>query len=437
MEFIHVTSGKQRTSSLIDADSIIYKFVKNCLFSLIAGLKGTNLGLKSLADYTYQLGKYASKYLSNITKYADSGGYSILKGDVEPKDICLFIESYFSFFENDQMHYDYIFSLDIPFSARYEQMNNKDIIYKYNKISLEKQIEVISRHNHLKNKVFFVWQFKTRYLYEIWRRLVDELSLNRIIKNRAIGGMVSLRKNAKINFSPFTAIAYRCLQDYLMEYDDDRCFRLHFLGINLMQDRFHIIFLEKLYKRYLTDCKIIFTYDSIGYVQRVRVSKYLYFYDFTDDKKLMFYPNIELVPAELIKKVYLDSDKIEFINGEIERRKSNKELKDIDSFVPLNIYSNLKIDAFFDYIIDQYELIDQFTRSYSITVIDKTVGNIMKNLSDKYPDVFKPDLVSIINENIEYLAIYHNWFMKTRNPMKLEYHIQEFINSIGLPEILV
>ena len=437
MEYLYVTNGKQRTCSKSDFESTVYRHVPNCLYSLITGLNGPNLGLKSLGDFTYELTKYTDRYLSNITRYVDSGGYSIIKGDVEPNHLDLFIDCYTSFLENDQSYYDYIFSLDIPFSLKYEQMNRKEIIHNYNKKSIEKLLDVISRHSHLSNKVFFVWQFKTRCLYEIWKNLVDELSLNRIIKNRAIGGMVSLRKYANVKISPFTAIAYRCLLDYLMEYDDNFCFRLHFLGINLMQDRFQILFLEKLFKRYLFDCTVIFTYDSIGYVQRVRKSNYLSIYDFTDDKELMFYPNIEHVPAELIKRVYLDSDKIEFINGEIERRKSNKELKDIDSFVPLNIYSNLKIDAFFDYIIDQYELIDHFTRSYSITVIDKTVGNIMKNLSDKYPDVFKPDLVSIINENIEYLAIYHNWFMKTRNPMKLEYHIQEFINSIGLPEILV
>jgi hypothetical protein len=122
VEYIYVTTGKQRTSSAIDYEAVIYKLVKNCLFSLIGGLNGPNLGLKSLGDYTYQLKKYTDGYLADITRYADSGGYSIIKGNVEPKDIDLFIDSYMSFFEYDQIHYDYIFSLDIPFSLKYSKL---------------------------------------------------------------------------------------------------------------------------------------------------------------------------------------------------------------------------------------------------------------------------------------------------------------------------
>ena len=437
MEYIYVTTGKQRTSSAIDYEAVIYKLVKNCLFSLIGGLNGPNLGLKSLGDYTYQLKKYTDGYLADITRYADSGGYSIIKGNVEPKDIDLFIDSYMSFFEYDQRHYDYIFSLDIPFSLKYSKLNTKEHIYEFNKKSMVKQLEVISRHNHLKQKVFFVWQFKMSSLYEIWRRLVDELNLNRIIKNRAIGGMVSLRKLTKIKFSPFTAITYRCLLDYLMEYDDDKCFKLHFLGINLREDRFHILFLEKLFKKYMPDCTIIFTYDSIAYVDQVWHTKDLSIFDFSDDNELSLYPGVGQLPSELINKVYQDSNAVEFINAEIDRRNSKQNLIDSSSFAPLNIYSNLKLDCFFEYIIDQYELIEVFYRSNSTTVIAATFRSIMKELSAKYPDVFVPNLIKNILENLEYTAIYHNWFIKTRNPQTLEYHIEKYIKCIGCNDILV
>ena len=436
MKYIYVTNSIKVSSDNFLIEKATYGQVDSCLYSLIGGLKQKDFGLDTINKFAYNLKKHQEQFCDGITQYADSGGYSIIVGDVEPNDIERFIQCYMTFFEYEDDLYDQIFSLDIPFSLKHEEMNRKDLIYEYNKNVLSQQLEVIECKPHLLSKLFFVWHFKMKSLYQIWTRLVSDLNLNKIIQNRAIGGMVSLRRLTNIDFSPFTGIAFRCFHDYLNAGNYDNGFRLHFLGINLPYDRFHIAFLEKLFGKLSNGHQIFHTYDSIEYAQTARLKKDLEIYDFTDDYKLEIYNGFDQIPDELIKKVYSDENVQSYIFAEIKRRKSGQLLNNINSFIALNIYSNLCVDRFFEYLIDKYEMVDMLVNANSTAVVEGNFKLVNSELKRIYPNLFKKELMINIIENMEYTWTYCNWFKNDRSDVLLDYHNNQFIECIGCSELL-
>ena len=181
-------------------------------------------------------------------------------------------------------NYSYLFSLDIPSSIKYLELNKVDVIYEFNKRALLKLRGLIEIHPELKDKIYFVWHFKIAAQYQIWSRLYKELGLAEFISNRAIGGMVGLHGKTKTNFSPFTAISYRCLLDYLEAENFKNDFRLHFLGMYIGYDRFQIALLEKLFSRYLQDsANVKMSYDSINAAHSTRMNSVKPFYLFEND----------------------------------------------------------------------------------------------------------------------------------------------------------
>ena len=436
MEHIHVTSSVKLNPDIYPLEKAIYNQVGSCLFSLIGGLRQKEFGLDTISSFAFDIKNYKDTFLPGIATFADSGGYSIIKGDIEPKDIERFIQCYTTFFEYENDLYDRIFTLDIPYSLKHEELNQKNLIYEYNKSALAQQLEIIARKPYLLDKLYFVWHFKMKSLYEIWSRLVSGMDLNKIIRNRAIGGMVSLRNMTEINFSPFTGIAFRCFHDYLGAGYFDNGFRLHFLGINLQYDRFHIAFLEKLFHRLSGGQPIYHTYDSINYVQGARMKKDFPVYDFTDNNELIVYDGVNQVPADLMNKIYLDNQLRDTIYDEIERRKSGKRLESTNSFIPLNIYGNLCLDRFFEYLIDKYEMVDNLLNAYSTAVVEGKFKLINRKLKKEYPNIFGKEMMINLIENMEYTWTYCDWFKNDRGDARLDYHINRFIECIGCDDIL-
>ena len=437
LKHIHVTSEVKVVKKNYGLEEAIYGLVVGCLYSLIACLGRNEFGLDTLTNFASTVKNYKDEFLNGITTFVDSGGYSIIKGDVSPINIDRFLGCYIAYFEYANDAYDKIFSLDIPFSLMHHELNRKELIYKYNIESMSKQLEVLERKPELLDKLYFVWHFKLKSLYGIWKQLVSELELNKVIRNRAIGGMVSLRiLNREINFSPFTGIAFRCLYDYLLSGYFDSGFRLHFLGINLPYDRLHIAFLEKLFRKLAQGHEIEHTYDTINYSQGSRMNSSLSLYDFTPNNELIYYDNISEIPFELVKNIYKDEKLINEITEEIQRRINGKRLKSINSFIPLNIYSNLSLDTFFEKIIDEYEMVDVLIGSSSTSVVESKFKSINNELSEKYPSLFNKDMVVNLVENMEYTWTYCDWFLNDRSDERLDYHINRFVECIGFDEIL-
>jgi hypothetical protein len=437
LEYVHVINNTNPVSINETLEKAIYDHVNSSLHSLINGMKQKDFGICTISNYTYDFEKYSVRFLPGKKKYVDSGGYSIIKGDVEPENVDCFIQCYNVFTEHGKDDYDYIFSLDISCSLKHNDLNKKQIIFELNKRALTEQLNLIEKDPLFKKKLFFVWQFKTESLYEIWKDLYNKLDLNNYIQNRAIGGMVSLRKMTSINFSPFTGMAFKCFNDYLSAKNIENGFRLHFLGINLPYDRFHIAFLERLF-RVLSEGQLIYhSYDSISYSHSARKSKNIKIYDFIDKNKMIEYENISKITENLLEKVYRDPLLKEFILEEIEKKVNYQFLKTTDSFIPLNIYSNLSLDSFFESIIDEYEMVDIVLNANSTAVVEGKFSKIINDLEKRYPNLFGKNMRKNIIENMEYTWTYCNLFQNYRNINdKLDYHVKKMTKLINFEDIL-
>lgn len=453
MQYVHVLAGFNEKTRDKDTQEATLRQAGSVLFSLAGGMKQKNFGLDTMIPLIDRIRNLKNNYISKLDNgriFVDSGGYSIIVGDIHPDDTRKAIGCYHYYLKEESNIYDAIFSLDIPTSPKYPEFNTKENIYNYNKISLTESSKVLTSSQNITKKFFFVWQFKMIDQYQIWNKLYDELKLNNVIKNRAIGGMVSLRdpeNGVNIDFSPFTAMSYRCLFDYINAGDFRTDFRLHMLGINIAYDRFQIALLEKLFKRYLEeyDCKnVLLTYDSFNYTKKVYLAgKDLGVFSF-DGKDIVYYPHPRKVPDLVLRGVYLTDQMFNKIKQEQFNIEEFKYFDDINSFVPLSVYSNMCLDRFFEHIIDKYEIVDKiFKYSDNVIPLKNEIEDILQELqlehsklSKQYKSLFTDSMIKSIKSNIRWTLKFHKWYTGSRTYESLNDLIYQFINEINFPHSL-
>ena len=193
--------------------------------------------------------------------YIDSGGYSVIVGDIKEYDIEKLIHQYAYFIENFSDKFDFVFSLDIPLSLVLD-INYFDRLLELNRKSQELTISVLNKNKELKNKIFFVWQFKTRKQFEIWKRIYEEFEIWKHYKYYSVGGIVGLRKLANISFSGYTVPFIYVVYEYLdrIGVPNDTTY-YHILGQYTAPDQLTICVLENYAKiKYGIPFKL--TYDS-------------------------------------------------------------------------------------------------------------------------------------------------------------------------------
>ena len=286
-------------------------------------------------------------------------------------------------------------------------------------------------------KVFFVWHFKMLSQFQIFKSLYRELDLAKYINNYSIGGMVSMREGNSFHFSPFTPMVYRCLLDHIQN-GRNVPFRLHFLGMYLEYDRFQIAFLEKMCRRYLSELntEVFFSYDSINHEHTARMNKHQSIYELENRTDIIRYDTALNVPDSIIRTVYDDSNTFEAIKIDIDRRRQGLNLLNSNSLGPLSIYSNLKLDRFFENIIDQYEMDQVFFSHESPTTIEAKVKKILKEFEKINSHVFTKQMVKSIEENMDLVFNFHDWFVNNRKADDLDGHIKDFIRKIDYKEYL-
>jgi len=414
----------------------ITRLTGDCLYSLIGGLRQSGFGIHTMSEVARRIREYRSRLLlpNGGSQYIDSGGYSIIRGDVPPQAVRRFIKCYNLYVEHEMANYERLFSLDIPFSRKHPTLNTRQNILELNRESLTDMRAMLDSHPQLTSKLFFVWHFKMASQYGVWKQLYSELELGRFVKHRAIGGMVGMREVTKKAFSPFTAIAFRCLQDFLNDNQDEKEFRLHFLGMYIPYDRFQIAFLERLFQHYLgPDVQVVMTYDSINYAHTARMNKNVPIYHMAGSELVTFPRAIE-VPLEVLISVY--DEGIEIVLPEIELRKSGRLLMDCNTFGPLSIHSNICLDRFFEQIIEEHGLVGLVTKASSPTAVISKMTSLLDDLSVRRPDVFTRQMVKAIQENMEITAVYDRWFRESRNSSEFDLRIQMFIDWMGFPDLL-
>ena len=423
MEYVYV-GGKP--NPIIDYHFPSVNIAGNLLISMIDVLNSSNSASKSFSFFKslYQMHELYKQHGIKWNTFLDSGGYSIIVGDVKGSQTREFIERYCTRIIEGKLIYDYVFSLDIPIFLQEPTYNTKPIIKQFNRESLYQTYSLAAKDEILRNKLYFVWQFKIKEQYEIWNELYNELKLNDLVKNRAIGGMVGLRGITQIDFSPFIAPLYKCLFDYI-NGDTSIPFRCHTLGIYIQHDRFFLWFLEKLFNYYLNVDNCHLTYDSVNYMRTAQLkARDMEIFSF-NGKTLDKYQHLNC-PDSIYKLVY--NDLYDNILMEIDNINNNRKMKDVGAFTPLAIYSNRQLDLFFNYVIDKYNILDSFLK-----------GNLkseLVNLSVLYPTIFTSRRIDCIKMNFKKCWDFHQWWIKDRKIDSLNELMYKFINDIKFPSSL-
>lgn len=437
MKYIYVSGAGNIRSDLCKA---LYRNIgildPNFLYSIIDGVGSNGFGLDCLSRCAFNIRKAMKLYCDDSQAYIDSGGFSILNGRVPYNNIGATIEKYNIYAECEADRYARIFSLDIPFVGLNSPYNTYEIIKDSNRRSLMGTRDLFEKNPVIAQKFMFVWHFKLAAQYRIFSELYKELELERWVGGRAIGGMVRLRKIAKITFAPFVGIAYRCLVDFMKAQRFDHPFRLHYLGIYLPYDRFMIAVLEKLFARYLEgkiDVKM--TYDSINPNHTAIMNPEMPIYNYVKGE-LICYDNVLSIPYSLVDFTYHDEDLASYILEEIERRRRGERLLNASSFGALNIKGNLDLDRFFMDMVDHYEICDLFLKNGSYTVIEYEFKKIVIDLGGKYPFICDKQFCKCVLNTCEHLFLFHHWFMNDKTDAEFEELMQYIIRVIDFPKLI-
>jgi len=432
MEFVNVLKSPKPYTNALDMMPSLLKHNKGSLISLKDGYdsdisaKGIDSFHKAMCRFSQEYGKY------DPTKWIDSGGYSFIKGKFGSKHIPKLIESYHYYLKKYNEDFDFIFSLDFPFNEKDKSFNTDlKAIRSANFSSLDMSVKAIYKNEELRKKFYFVHQFLKDGFYEIWRDLYRQLNIADHVSNYAIGGMVGIRANKRAVPSPFIGVSYRILLDFLKIISSKSVaeFRLHFLGVYLVQDRFSIILLERLFAKYLSqtgkEAKPVFTYDSSTYTRRGKRGHYSLsgFFEYDDGfRYLQNFDDINLAgnlerPEEhhlkYLKKVYSEGviGTVREVMDKSPGKRLKKLQKDIQSMIekddglkkkpgtgslaiydPISIFSDCCIDKILLRTIERYNLADEIFdfSSNDIDGITKFANGFILNIShagSPYPEI--------------------------------------------------
>ena len=199
----------------------------NALISLIDTLQyGINTKIGDGIQGKDMVQEYRDKVIKSCQGaklYLDSGGYSIIKGDVAFDKILDFIDEYHDFVSKNIECFDYIFTLDIPIGLKDIKLKREDTIYNLNKISLQKTLALIKKKPQLKEKIYFIQHFKMRQQFDIWNQLEEELNIKDHIIHRSIGGLVGLKKVVThFKRTTFLPMIFRSFYNFVERYEQNK-----------------------------------------------------------------------------------------------------------------------------------------------------------------------------------------------------------------------
>ena len=436
MKYVYVASKPAARG--VNYDRAIMAKNKLCLFSIIEGMRQKHFNTHTLNNTLCTIKDYAENYARPCHGeiFVDSGGYSIIQGTVRPSAVPRFIECYNAMLRLEAGAFDKIFSLDIPWSKEFPEMNTRQKIMDLNDYALSTARDILLAQPEARERFSFVWHFKMPAQYAIWDHLYAKHDLNRIVRHRAIGGMVALRGITKIKFSPFIGMAYRCLLDYLDAGRFDQDFTLHLLGMYLPYDRFEMAILDGLFGRYLEGiAKAVTTYDSINPIQSTRLAKDIPLFEFTGSG-LSVYPNLIDAPAGILDHVYGDPKLIGFVQEEIARRRAGENLINASALGPLNIYSHRQENHFFEHVIATHGLADVFFQERSLTTINGHFRSVLATLARTCPALFTTSLRDSIMRNVAITYEFHRWYVDDRSRGGLDRLLQANIRKVRFPDDL-
>jgi len=435
MNFVDVISNISNSNIYRESILLTGKITGISLFSLIQGFRQDNFGFDTLQNLAVAIRQFKREFLWQL--FIDSGGYSIIRGDIDPKDIPMVIGCYAKYIESENMHFDQIFSLDIPLIAKPEfaAFNTQRNILECNRQSLMASKPLLE-DPQIRSKFSFVWHFKTPEHYQIWSHLYDELDLSKRIMRRSIGGMVGLSSTANIRFAPFIAMAYRCLLDHLAGPYASEPFYLHLLGIKSLSDRFAMALMDRLFKEYLNPPEAFLTYDSISETRAMHLkNKNSKVYNF-ENGVLNRFTTLFDIPDDLINHIYSHSPLTEWVKPEIERLRAGQRMKHLNILSPLGAYSAIQLNRYLEHAIDHYEMANILLKRSSIIQVKHDLKPILNELYHEQPEIFTKSFVDDFIINVGWIFRFSQWYQTSRDRSTLEPLIEDFIHTINFPSRL-
>lgn len=444
MEYVHVESGLQSRSG-IDYSRASVRQSSRALVSLIEALGKKNFGFDSTLRLAQRIRDYKNRLqLENLKIYADSGGYSIIKGDVPFDKTTSFINCYNRYLEYEQDSFDFIFSLDIPIWGREEDsqhLTRKNLFY-FNDKSTKDSLDIISKHPELANKWFFVWHFKFSSQFTVWSDIFANHQVSHVTSNYAIGGQVGLRKMAEsargraLDFTVFTAMAFLCLAEHLSGPLAEQQFKLHVLGIYNQIDRLQLILIDKLFTHFLKSLGLPtpeITHDTINYVvSAMYSSRQLKTYSF-DGANIHQYRNIIDVPDSIVREVYFDDELYNGFIYERERQKSFDEFDDISFVVPLNVHSHMQLDSFLEYVAEQYNFCNLIVDEQNIHNFENIANSICYHIQKAHSDIFSIGQMENLKNNL--VSAHNCWRLLQDGDIEgIRSNVKHYIRLLGLSD---
>ncbi len=427
--YVHTTGDVIEPNQL----KLMDKYVNNYLFSLIAGLRQGSFGFDTLHRATQDIIEYKKVLGSDRKFFIDSGGYSIIAGDVSPRDVSKFIECYNMFLEKDAPeNCDYIFSLDIPIFLKYPQFNNSKHIYEMNLKSIQESKKVLLKNKELFDKFIFVWQFKLHKQNVIWKKIYDdELRQELELHHFAVGGLVSLRGITGIKFSPFIGPTFRCLK-LISDKNLPKESILHILGVYHLHDRVALSFLHKLFNQYYLkdrDCSIQVTYDTVNYALSglYKLREQIVFIPENDDYICDYSYNV----IDKMDRIIDDPEVLKIIQHDLRKIVAGEQVEDTRISSLLNVITQATIDKIINDTLNKNNIVDLFIESKNFNKFKNKILPVLMNLEKKYPLVFGNRTVKNLL-NWQYCYAFHDAYI-TQSEEKIEKLIDRFVDLINFP----
>lgn len=432
----------------------IYDHSETCLISLIHALSSGSFGLNNVEKGVFEIQEYKNKFLTDTYPFIlDSGGYSIIAGDVSFIDINKFIECYLKALILLKDDYDYVFSLDIPVFLKTPSANTIQNIGELNYRSLSNSIKIIEEYPEIGDKFNMVLQWKMPNQYKIWDDIYDDLQLKNYVKSYSVGGLVGLYGMCTtLNFAPFIGPCYYWLYRYIERGDFSRPLFIHILGQYHKSSRFIIFFLQHLFNSYLKviNQTCIITYDTINYslssMYKTRVGVDVYYFENDEFNTVHSYD----LNDNILKQIYTTDDSLIKFHENWDNIKADLPLNDTSFLIPTYIYSQIQLDKFFEYFVLKYDLVQIFRSKDEVIEVSRDgtagttrsvkIGKIKSQLKtefsrfNRYSESLTRNFTkSLMNSMDEIFKFHYSFIYNNMDKQQLDKDMEHFIKSVGFP----
>lgn len=427
--YVHTTGDVPYRNSPVK--KLLDPYVDYYLFSLYNAFTSQKFNRDNLILFSKTFKTFYNE-LDAQKLICDSGGYSVITGDVPPSEIPILLDCYNYFLKEHNDKFDYIMSLDIPIFLKYPQYNTYKNIRRYNLASIAQSHRILNSNPELYDKFIYVWHFKLQKQFDIWRETFDQiLRAEKKVKHFAIGGLVGLRGATNIKFSPFIGPIYRNLK-LVEELDLNEESILHILGVYGKHDRFIMKFMDILFNEYYLKNKnssVNITFDTINYsltgLYKIRQPPLF------DLLGISINDDITTIEKMLIP-VIPDEDTRAKVLFEVNNIKAGSVIADTKLLSQTYVIYSQLIDNQMKQFIEQEDLVNLFLKNPNFSKLKFTFTQLFQKAEKQFPLAFG-NMTRQMMANMFWLSNFHVAYDSGADLNRIDKGIEMFIKHINFP----